>query len=127
MHLTKDLEGALAYVRGMPQGAQYDEGLFMVLQSVKGDPERAITLAREMATTREQRQVYSALFAQIAQADMKEALKALELTLTGEGRDNELRAVASAWADKDVNATLEFGRNTNGYANERNGGSKPPL
>ena len=32
--LDEDMEGALAYVKGMPQGAQYNEGLFMVLERV---------------------------------------------------------------------------------------------
>ncbi len=118
--LDEDMEGALAFVKGMPQGAQYNEGLFMVLECVlKSDPERAVTLAGEMATTGEQRHIYSALFAQIAQRDMNAALNLLELTPTGEGRDNALRAIASAWSDKDVNAALNWAQ-TLGDTNERN-------
>jgi len=107
--LDEDLEGALAYVRGLPQSAQYNEGLFMVLERIgRSDPERAVTLASEMANTSEQLQIYSALFGQMARRDLTTAVNILALTPAGEGRDNALHAVASAWAERDVNAALNW-------------------
>src|SRR5438128_463973 len=67
----QDPEAALAYMRTMPQDQEYTQGLLMVLGALgQSEPKRALTLAHEMATTREQRLVYSILFDQFARQDV---------------------------------------------------------
>ena len=105
-------EDALTYVRNMPRGgAEYTEALFIVLSGLgKNDPARAVGLAREMATTREQQAIYSALFDQVVRTDIRTALSLIELVPQGESRDNALRALAAGWADQDVLAALDWAK-----------------
>ena len=108
----KNPEDALAYARNIPRGgAEYTEALFIVLSGVgKKDPARAVGLAREMATTREQQAIYSLLFDQVVRTDIGTALSLLELVPQGEGRDNALRALAVGWADRDILAALDWAK-----------------
>src|SRR6266850_2466542 len=49
----QDPEAALAYMRTMPQGEEYTQGLLMVLGALgQSEPKRALTLAQDMATSR---------------------------------------------------------------------------
>jgi hypothetical protein len=108
-------EDALTYVRNMPRdGAEYTEALFIVLSGLgKKDPARAIGLAREMATTREQQAIYSLLFDHIVRTDIRTALNLIELVPEGESRNNALRALAVGWADQDVLAALDWAKGLN--------------
>lgn len=102
-------EAALDYVRKMPQGAEYTEGLFIVLEALgRSDSKRALTLARDLATTHEQRHIYSVLFDQIARRDVQGGLSLLELAPAGEARENALRALARHWAESDMTAVLNW-------------------
>jgi hypothetical protein len=109
---ARNPEDALAYVRNMPRGgAEYTEALFVVLGGLgKKDPARAVGLAREMATTREQQAIYSLLFDQAVRTDIRTALSLIELMPEGESRDNALRALAAGWADQDVLAALDWAK-----------------
>lgn len=108
----KNPEDALAYVRNMPRGgAEFTEALFIVLAGLgKKDPARAVDLAREMATTREQQAIYSLLFDQIVRTDIRTALDLIERVPEGESRNNALRALAVGWADQDVLAALDWAK-----------------
>jgi hypothetical protein len=108
-------EDALAYIRNMPRGgAEYTEALFIVLSGLgKKDPARAVGLAREMATTREQQAIYSELFDQVVRTDIRTALSLIELVPQGEGRNNALRALAAGWAGQDVLAALDWAKALN--------------
>jgi hypothetical protein len=108
-------EDALTYVRNMPRGgAEYTEALFIVLSGLgKKDPARAVGLAREMATTREQQAIYSGLFDQVVRTDIRTALSLIELVPEGESRSNALRALAVGWADQDVLAALDWAKGLN--------------
>ncbi|HEX3800315.1 MAG TPA: hypothetical protein VH413_16595 [Verrucomicrobiae bacterium] len=107
--LDDDVEGALGYVRGMGQGPQYDEALFMVLKRIsKKDPARALSLAGEMATTAEQREIYHPLMVQMASYNLLAAVDLIPTIPAGESRDNAISTVASMWSDKDSNAALAW-------------------
>jgi hypothetical protein len=108
-------EDALTYVRNMPRGgAEYTEALFIVLSGLgKKDPSRAVSLAREMATTREQQAIYSVLFDQVVRTDIHTALGLIEQVPEGESRNNALRALAVGWADHDVLAALDWAKGLN--------------
>lgn len=108
-------EDALTYVRNMPRGgAEYTEALFIVLSGLgKKDPARAVGLAREMATTREQQAIYSELFDQVVRTDIRTALSLIELVPQGEGRNNALRALVAGWAGQDVLAALDWAKALN--------------
>ncbi len=57
----------------------------MVLETLgQSEPRRALALAREMATTSEQRLIYNILFDQFARRDIPSALGYLELVPAGE-------------------------------------------
>src|SRR5437016_5487865 len=105
----QDPEAALAYLRTMPQGQEYTQGLLMVLGVLgQSEPKRALMLAHDMATTREQRLAYSILFDQFARRDLPSALSYLALVPAGESRENALRALATIWADKDAASALNW-------------------
>jgi hypothetical protein len=107
--LEENPEVALAYVRGMPPGAAHTQGVLMVLGTLgRTDPDRALSLAREMVTTRDQRSLYNTLFAEFVAADPQVAVRRLEQVPAGEGRDNALRALADGWAKSDLPAALEW-------------------
>jgi hypothetical protein len=107
--IAQDPEAALAYVRQLEPGADYTQGVLMVLSAIgRTDPDRALVLATEMVKTREQRAIYSALFAQLAATDPATAVSRLALVPAGEARDNALRAVADGWAHSDLPAALAW-------------------
>jgi len=108
-------EDALTYVRNLPRdGAEYTEALFIVLAGFgKKDPARALGLAREMATTREQQASYSLLFDQVVRTDIRAAISLIERVPEGESRNNALRALAVGWADKDILAALDWAKGLN--------------
>jgi hypothetical protein len=112
--IARDPEAALAYVRGLKPGADYSQGLLMALAAIgRTDPDRALALAAELAKTREERAIYSALFAQLAAADPVGAAARLSLVPAGEGRGNALRALADGWAHADLPAALAWAQKLN--------------
>jgi hypothetical protein len=109
--IVRDPEAALAYVRSLGSGAEYTQGLFMVLTAIgRSDPDRALALARELVMTREQRAVYSVLFAQMASANPASAAIRLAQVPPGESRDYAVRALADGWARADLAASLAWAR-----------------
>jgi hypothetical protein len=110
--IARDLEAALAYVRSMPRGAAFSEGLLLVLDAVsRRDVDRALALAAELATTRDDRNFYSAFFDRLAQENIAKATAKLALVPAGEARENATRAVASLWARTDPAAALAWAKN----------------
>ena len=104
-----DPNAALAYLKTMPRGNEYTQAMFAALQSIaKDDPQRALLLAQEMATTHEQKFIYSALFDHIAGISVDSAINDLDLVPAGEARQNALRALAAKWADRDVETLLKW-------------------
>src|SRR5436190_12063433 len=58
-----DPESALAYLRQMPRGNEYGEGVGLMLGRVQlSDPERAVSLAPELVTRHEEMHLYNQLF-----------------------------------------------------------------
>lgn len=109
--IAHDPAAALAYVRQLPPGADYTQGLLMVLAALgRQDPDRALALAGELVTTREQRAIYSLLFAQLAAADPAAAVRRLAAVPAGGSRDDALRALADGWARADLPAALAWAR-----------------
>lgn len=109
--LARDQSAALAYVRQLPPGADYTQGLLMVLTAIgQHDPDRALALAGELVTTREQRAIYSLLFAQLAAADPGAAVRRLAAVPAGDSRDYALRALADGWVRTDLPAALAWAR-----------------
>lgn len=120
-------EAALAYVQKMSRGAEYTEGLFIVLSGLgKSDPERAVTLAGEMAGTHEDRMIYRVLFDQIARGDLASALAYLPLAPVGEARENALRTLSAAWSEKDMVGALNWAEAL-GEAGDRTAALEPAL
>lgn len=112
--IARDPAGALAYVRSLPPGSDFTQGLLMVLSAIgRTDPDRALALAAELAKTREQRAIYSALFAQLTEADPASAVSRLAQVPAGEARDNALRAIADGWAQADPSAALTWAQKLN--------------
>lgn len=112
--IDRDPESALAYVRSLPPGAEYTQGVLLLLEKIgRTDPERALALARELVATREQRAIYSSLFAQLA-ADPASAVARLTAVPAGEGRDFALRALADGWSRTDPAAALAWARSLAG-------------
>jgi hypothetical protein len=109
--IARDPDAALAYVRQLPPGAEHTQGLLLVLDAIgRTDLDRALTLARELVTTREQRAIYSSLFAQLAAADPASAVARLALVPAGDSRDYALRALADGWNRTDPAAALAWAR-----------------
>lgn len=106
--IARDLEGALAYVRQMPRGtSDYAQCLLMVLDAVsRRDADRALNLARELATTRDERSIYSVVFDRLARENPTAAAQRLALVPPGEARQNALRALTGAWMRADQGAAL---------------------
>lgn len=109
--IDRDPEAALAYVRSLGSGAEYTQGLLMVLTAIgRTDPDRALGLASELVSTREQRAIYSVLFAQMA-ANPAAAAARLARVPPGDSREYALRALADGWARADPPAALDWARN----------------
>ncbi|MCO5068508.1 MAG: hypothetical protein M9910_07490 [Kiritimatiellae bacterium] len=106
---ARDPEAALDYLHTMPRGAEFNNALFFMLGAIaENDAARAIGLASELATHAEERVVFNVLFDAFARRDVREAVRYLSLVPAGEGRINALRATASRWADKNLEAALTW-------------------
>src|SRR6185369_5300894 len=93
-----DPDGALQYLRQLPHQAEKTAGLLIVLGGLaQTDPERALRLAREMATERGDWILYNAVFSRLAGEDVERAVKALELVPAGEPLANATRALTEKW------------------------------
>lgn len=109
-----DPDAAIAYLQGHRDLPQYTQGLFLVLQALaKTNPNRALLLARDMATTHEQKFIYSAIFDHIARTDMANSLFYLDLVPAGAARENALRALAAKWTAIDSEKALTWARTIN--------------
>jgi hypothetical protein len=107
-----DPQAALAWLRQMPPGSEYNLALLRVLRDIgKTDPQRALALAGEMAATHEQKFIYSELFGQLAQADPAAASNWVRTAPAGEARELALRAVADRWVVQDSAAALDWAGN----------------
>ncbi len=102
-----DPEAALAYLRTVPRGAEYTNGILIVLGGIaETDPERALKLAADMASKPEEWIVYNALIAAIAAKDINLAHALLDHIPAGDPRTNALRALFSQWAYQSPEAAL---------------------
>ncbi len=105
--IAADPEAALVTLSSIRSGSDYDLALFLVLDAIGlRDPERALALARELAITREQSAIYSAFFDRFTRENPAIAVQRLALVPAGPGRENALRALASAWLRGDAPAAL---------------------
>ncbi len=104
-----DPEAALAYVRQLPAGADYTQGLLQVLEVFgRRDPDRALVLARELVSTGEQQAFYNSFFARLATEDPAAAAARLASLPPGDRRERALRAVAEGWSSTDLPAALAW-------------------
>jgi hypothetical protein len=109
--LERDLEAALRALRALPRGADYDGALFLLLDEWhRRDPDRALTLAHELATTRESLALYNVFFDTFARENPATAVSRLARVPSGLGRENALRALASVWLRADAPAALAWAR-----------------
>jgi hypothetical protein len=107
---TQDFEAALAYLRKMPRGQEYTDGARMVLERLQSsDPERAVALMRELVTRPDEMHLYNHVFAQLAADSPATAVRLADQVPEGEPRSNAIRAVASVWAQSDVESALNWG------------------
>ncbi len=107
-----DPEAALDWLRLIPRGREYTQGIFIVLPAIcQQDPQRALILAEAMATTHEQKFIYHALFDQLAKNNLSSAVGWLQSAPAGEARENSLRAVMDNWTLKDASAALAWAKN----------------
>jgi hypothetical protein len=113
--VERDSEAALAYARRLPRdSAPRTAALLLLLPEIaKADAERALALAREMISNREQLAVYNVLFDQLAQGDVARAKRALDLVPAGEGRENAVRALATKWASRSFDEALAWAGSLN--------------
>ncbi len=106
---SRDFEAALAYLREMRRGPEFPQALLLLLEHLsRRDPARALTIAGELAVTRDDRNVYSMLFDRFARENVSRAIVQLKLVPTGEARDNALRALTDAWVRADPAAALAW-------------------
>ena len=107
--LEVDFEAALIALRALPRGADYDTALFLLLDGLhRRDPDRALALARELATTREQAVIYNVFFDAFARENPATAVSRLALVPAGPARENALRALAGVWLRADAAAALAW-------------------
>ncbi len=118
--LTQDPEAALAYVKNLPRSSpEYTLGQrLIVLAAAQRDPEAAVRLAAELATTREQQLIFSELFAQFVADVPSTAVRRLAAVPAGPARENAVRALAEGWARNDFNAALTWARTITGPERE---------
>jgi hypothetical protein len=101
--IERDVNSATEYVRQLPAGSDRSQAVVLLLQVIgQRDPDRALALAAELVTNREESAIYSVLFAQLAQADPASAAQKLSIVPTGSSRENAVRALADNWARRDV-------------------------
>ena len=112
-HLVdRDLDAALGALRRMIRGPNYDTALHLLLDALhRRDPERALALARELATTRDQAAIYNVFFDTFARENPATAVVRLALVPAGPARENALRALAGAWLRTDAPAALAWAQN----------------
>lgn len=109
--IEQNPDAALASVKKMQPCAEYDDALLLVLPAVaKTNADRAIRLAREMAKTTSQRQIYAVLFDQVATNDLQAAVHLLDAVTLPEGRTFGMRAVAAVWAKQDIDGAVEWAK-----------------
>jgi hypothetical protein len=107
--LFMDPEGALAYLRQMRRGSEFSQSLFMLLDNFsRKSVDRGLDLAAELATSREDRTFYSALFDRLARENLPLAREKLALVPAGDGRENALRALMDVSARADPAAALAW-------------------
>jgi hypothetical protein len=107
---AQDFEAALAYLRRMPRGDEYTDGARMVLERLQSsDPERAVALMGELVTRPGEMHLYSYVFARLAADSPATAVRLADQVAEGEPRSNAIRAVASVWAQADVESALNWG------------------
>ena len=109
--LERDFEAALLTMRALPRGADYDTALFLLLDGLhRRDPERALALARDLATTREQAAIYNVFFDTFAHANPAMAVSRLAFVPPGPARENAVRALAGVWLRLDAPVALAWVR-----------------
>jgi hypothetical protein len=107
--LERDFEAALLALRVLPRGADYDTAFFLLLDALhRRDPDRALALARERVTTREQAAIYNVFFDTFARENPVTAVSRLALVPAGLARENALRALTSVWLRADAPAALAW-------------------
>lgn len=106
----RDPEAVLAYLRQLPVTSDdYTQGVLLVLQAIgERDPERSLALAQDLAVTREQKAIYSSLFARYAQENIQTSVGRLARVAPGEGRENAIRAVVDVWVRSDLGGALAW-------------------
>jgi hypothetical protein len=112
--LQADPNGALAYVRAWPMGNDRSQAVLVALQSIgQSDPDRALSLARELVRNREDAAIYSVLFSQLAEKDPVAAAQRLS-SVGDRGREKAVRALADAWARRDSTAARSWAEQLSG-------------
>lgn len=107
--IGEDPEAALEYVRQLPPGPEHTTGVLLVLGALgTTGPDRALTVARELVSNREERSFYNALFAQLAATDPAAAVGRLALVPPGDARERAVRALTDTWAAADLPAALAW-------------------
>jgi hypothetical protein len=110
--LEEDFEGALGYLREMPRGNEYTEGVRMALEGLSSrDPERAVTLMKELVTRHEEMHLYNHVFARVVVDSPSAAVRLVDQVSDGEPRANAIRAVASVWSGTDNESALNWAVN----------------
>lgn len=106
---AEDPEAALEFVRQLPPGAEHTAGVLLVLDALgRIEPERALAVARDLASNRDERAFYNSLFAQLAATDPAAAVARLPLVPRGDARERAVRALSDTWAAADVVAALAW-------------------
>lgn len=109
--VARDPEAALAYLRGLRRGQEFTQGLFILIDNFsRRDADRAIALAAELATNRDERNVFAMLFSRFAQENVTLALERLNRVPAGESRESALRALLDAWVRAAPDAAMAWAR-----------------
>lgn len=110
-----DTEAALAYVRQLPRGANFSQGLLLVLDALsRKDETRALHVAAELASTRTERSFYGVIFDRMARRDPAAAAARLALVTAGDGRILAIRAIAEGWTTRDPAAAFAWAEQLKG-------------
>lgn len=111
--LTRDFEGALAYLRGLSvTNAEYASGTLLLLDfAAQQDVDRALQLARELARGPREQVFYSSLFDRLTRENPAGAVARVAAAPAGESHENALRAIASVWSTTDFSAALNWAQN----------------
>ena len=107
-----DPESALAYLRQMPRGNEYGEGVGLMLGRVQlSDPERAVSLAAELVTRHEEMHLYNQLFSALAESNPSTAVRLVDGVPEGTAHRNAIRALASTWSQTDMESAFNWAIN----------------